>query len=408
MAMEDGNGDLGIIINTEMMILKGAIQAGAFLGSKFSNSKLNPVVLLQYMTKLKLDKRISESDFRSFKEFLKASEGDYTIASLPTQDADKIDSFCSQLQEGGVTYYVLPDLDMSDGMRQIAVLNRDIGKWQGIYEAFVSSELTQGGIMNFQELKAVTSGQYQIKGIAIGDYHSDPEKLQALLGILKERHVNFAVLPDLKYGDYNLQLAIANVDLDKFNQSIKVFLEEFANEKDTQPLLGEITNVSDQEYLQSGELTDQEYMDTASPDLKKEMESEKWQKNADLKTQGFENALAAEKTEREHLQPGQHEITINEKLVVSRQEDMIFTRVPETQEYIFLHHVKAADGGRTYVAQMDETTEYAIYRMNDRGLPERNGSLSGKELSQKYDPVHRDLSKAVRLGAAPKKPGLKL
>ena len=60
MAMEDGNGDLGIIINTELMILKGAIKAGAFLGSKFSNSKLNPVVLLQYMTKLKLDKRISE------------------------------------------------------------------------------------------------------------------------------------------------------------------------------------------------------------------------------------------------------------------------------------------------------------------------------------------------------------
>ena len=34
MAYEDGNGDLGVIINAEMMIIKEAIQGGAFLGGK--------------------------------------------------------------------------------------------------------------------------------------------------------------------------------------------------------------------------------------------------------------------------------------------------------------------------------------------------------------------------------------
>ena len=34
MAYEDGNGDLGVIINAEMMILKGAIQGGAFKAAK--------------------------------------------------------------------------------------------------------------------------------------------------------------------------------------------------------------------------------------------------------------------------------------------------------------------------------------------------------------------------------------
>lgn len=408
MAYEDGNGDLGLIINTELMILKGAIKAAGILGKKLSNSKLNPVVLLQYMTKLKLDRKISESDFRSFKEFLQASEGDYTIANLPTQDTDKIDLFCDQLQEAGITHYVLPDLDLSDGMRQVAVLNRDIGKWQGIYEAFVSSELTKGGVMGFHELKAVTSGQYQIKGIAIGDYHSDPEKLQALLGILKERHVNFAVLPDLKYGDYNLQLAIANVDLDKFNQGIRVFLEEFAKEKDEQPMLGKVTTVSEKEYLKTGELTEQEYMDTAEPELKKEMESEKWQKPAGLKTQGFENALTAETKGKENLQPGQREITINEGLVIDNKEDMILTRIPRSQEYIFLHHVAIMDDGKTYAAKLDDNANYTIYRMNERGLPERVGSRKGDVLAVSYDPVNRDLSKAVKLGAVQKKPSLKL
>lgn len=223
MAYEDGHGDLGLIINAEMMILKGVVQTGMHMGKSIASSKLNPIVLLQYLTKLKLEKRISESDFRSFKEFLKASEGDYTIASLPTQEADKIDNFCNSLYEAGITYYVLPDLDMSDGSRQIAILNKDIGKWQGIYESFVSAELTQGGVLDFQELKAVTAGQYQIKGIALGDYREDPSKLSSLLNILKERHVNFSVLPDLKYGDYNLQLAIANVDLDKFQAAMRIY-----------------------------------------------------------------------------------------------------------------------------------------------------------------------------------------
>ena len=104
MAYEDGNGDLGVIINTEMMILKGAIQVGTFLGGKIASSKLNPLIFLQYMTKLKKDKRISESDFRSFKEFLQASEGDYTIANLPTQDAEKMKAFEDTLYEAGITY----------------------------------------------------------------------------------------------------------------------------------------------------------------------------------------------------------------------------------------------------------------------------------------------------------------
>ena len=404
MAYEDGTGDLGIIINTEMMILKGAIHAGAALGKKLAGSKMNPLVLLQYLTKLKLDKRISESDFRSFKEFFQASEGNYTIANLPTQDSEKINEFCTRLYEAGVTYYVLPDLDMSDGMRQIAVIDKDIGKWQGIYESFVSAELMQGGVMDFTELRAVTSGQYQIKGISIGEYRSDPEKLTTLLGILEERHVNFAVLPDLKYGDYNLQLAVANVDLQKFNNSIRVFLEVYEDEKEKNPSLGDITTISEDEYFQSGKLTEQEYINTAEPGLKKKMESPKWQAAADMKTETFEEALATE----EELQPGQHMVTINESLIQDKQEDMIFTRVPGTDDYIFLHDTKTADAGKTFVAAISDDKEYPLYQMNRQGLPERKETMTGRELSEHYAPVSRDLSKNIRLGKESKKPSLKL
>ena len=391
MAYEDGNGDLGIILNTELMILKGVVQGGAYLGRKLTASKLNPLVLLQYFTKLKLDKRISESDFRSFKEFLKASEGDYTIASLPTQDADKIENFCDSLYEAGITYYVLPDLDMSDGSRQIAILNRDIGKWQGIYESFVSAELTQGGVMSFQELKAVTSGQYQIKGISIGDYRADDSKLTALLRILSERHVNYAVLPDLKYGDYNLQLAIANVDLNKFQSAMQVFIETFASEKEKEPGFGEAMNLTNAEYLQTGNMSEQQYMDTAEPDLQREMKSEKWKKKGDIKSDSFEAALAPE---AETLLPGQYYITINESLVMSQENDMIFSRIPRTKHYFFLGQTQTLDDGRTYAAILDGAKEYPVYELNDKNLPHRIGVFTGEEIYTHYDPVTRNIPAA--------------
>lgn len=390
MAYEDGNGDLGVIINAEMMIIKEAIQGGAFLGGKIASSKLNPIIFLQYMTKLKKDKRISESDFRSFKEFLQVSEGDYTIANIPTQDAEKMAAFTDTLYEAGITYYKLPDLNLNDGMRQIAILNRDIGKWQGVYEAFVSAELTEGGVMNFQELKALTSGQYQIKGIAIGDYREDRKKLTDLLEILKERHVNFAVLPDLKYGDYNLQLAIANVDLDKFRAAMQVYAEAYAEERKSNPILGESASISEEDYLQTGILSEKEYMDSADPEIKKEMESEKWKNASDVKSESFETALAQDKN-KNHLTPGQHYITINRSLVQSQDKDMIFSRIPGTDQYIFLDHIQVIDQGKTYAAILEDKKEYAIYGMNEKMLPHRIGKNTGKEIYQNYAPVERQV-----------------
>lgn len=309
---------------------------------------------------------------------------------MPTQEVDKIDNFCNSLYEAGITYYVLPDLDMSDGSRQIAILNKDIGKWQGIYESFVSAELTQGGVLDFQELKAVTAGQYQIKGIALGDYREDPGKLSSLLNILKERHVNFSVLPDLKYGDYNLQLAIANVDLDKFQAAMRIYIESYAEEKEKNPAFGEAATLTEREYYETGNLSEKEYMETANPELKREMESEKWKKTGSVKSESFETALTEKK---ETLLPGQHYITINKSLVMSQENDMIFTRIPGTEpsQYMFLSDVQTLDEGNTYAAILDNSRRYAIYQMNEQNLPHRVMESTGEEVYKNYDPVTRNI-----------------
>ena len=97
MAMEDagGTGDLALMINTEMIILKGAVKASTYAGKTIGKSMIAPLRLIQYIMKLRKEQRISESDFKDFTQFMKDCEGDYIIANLPTRDPERLDELLS-------------------------------------------------------------------------------------------------------------------------------------------------------------------------------------------------------------------------------------------------------------------------------------------------------------------------
>lgn len=122
---------------------------------------------------------------------------------------------------------MLPDLDIQDSCCQIAIRGKDVAKWQALYESYVTSELDLGGPLDFEELKALTSGNYKIKNLALGDSSEDNEQLEKFLDMLDERKVNYAVLPDLKYGDNHIQLAVANQSLPQFSSALEAYLQEF-------------------------------------------------------------------------------------------------------------------------------------------------------------------------------------
>ena len=134
-------------------------------------------------------------------------------------------------------------------------------------------------------------------------------------------------------------------------------------------------------------------MDSADPEIKKAMESDKWRKAGDVKTESFESALASE---TETLLPGQHYITINQSLILSQEEDMVFTRIPGTDppQYMFLDKTQTLDDGRTYAAVLEDKKEYAVYEMNDKNLPHRVGVFPGGEIYSHYDPVTRKIPAA--------------
>lgn len=227
MAAEDagGSGDLAILVNTEMIVLKGAVKAAASAGSVtgkvVNKALLSPFRLIQFCMKLHKQHIISTSDFKSFTQFMKACDGDYIIANLPTRDPEQLDKLMDSMTEVGITYCLLPDLDIQDSCQQIAIRGKDVAKWQALYESYVTNQLDLGGPLDFEELKALTSGNYKIKSLALGDASEDNEQLEQFLDILDERGVNYSVLPDLKYGDNHIQIAVANQSLQQFAAAIK-------------------------------------------------------------------------------------------------------------------------------------------------------------------------------------------
>ena len=278
MAAEDagGSGDLAILVNTEMIVLKGAVKAAASAGSVtgkvVNKALLSPFRLIQFCMKLHKQHIISTSDFKSFTQFMKACDGDYIIANLPTRDPEQLDKLMDSMTEVGITYCLLPDLDIQDSCQQIAIRGKDVAKWQALYESYVTNQLDLGGPLDFEELKALTSGNYKIKSLALGDASEDNEQLEQFLDILDERGVNYSVLPDLKYGDNHIQIAVANQSLQQFAAAIKAYLEEFPDAAKNL-----VEDITEQEYFDSGRMSEEDYMKTASPEIKEKTDPKNWQ-----------------------------------------------------------------------------------------------------------------------------------
>ena len=96
------------------------------------------------------------------------------------------------------------------------------------------------------------------------------EQLEQFLDILDERGVNYSVLPDLKYGDNHIQIAVANQSLQQFAAAIKAYLEEFPDAAKNL-----VEDITEQEYFDSGRMSEEDYMKTASPEIKEKTDTKK-------------------------------------------------------------------------------------------------------------------------------------
>ena len=338
-----------------------------FADPVFRLSTIAAVKLIQFLARLVKEKKLSAIEFEDFGKFLKITDGKYDIMNIPAVDRDQL---FKEMENLNIHYMIMPDLDKEDGLMQVAVYQPDREKFGSWYERYLLNRM-QGGEKELKELRGLTRGNVSIVSFPLeGKEDGMAEDFQSL-------GINYARLPDLRVGDGSIQFEIANSDMGKVNQWYKLKQRDMLHIGQELPPMETITM---EEYQQTGTMSEEAYMETASPDLK-----EASRKYAGKEKGEIEEAVAktGEKIRSDstgsfydHVNdPDFIPVTINKESLIEQSivtaemrerfadRGQFCCRVPGTWEkegkqenilMIPMNQVFEADEGRTYIAFLDK------------------------------------------------------
>ena len=444
MAMDNNNNRE--MSGTVLAVSKAAMWMDPF----FKITATGTALMVTCLARMAKERKIRKGDFKSVTEFLRVSDGKYSITNVPVIPAGEnavMDvggkggtvtdlDIRKELDEMGVKYVILPDLDKSDGFLQVAVHEGDkevFGAWM---ERYLAGRMG-GGEKTFQDLQNLTGGKTSIVSIPAEG------REEMVAADFKALGINFSFLPDLNVGDGEIQLVVADADIQKVEHWYKLYRDDQlkrdgetpetqtpetqtpesrtpgtqTSETQTPGTQTSETRTSDigrqtpgmrvmdmGQYIKTGEMTEEQYVDTMDGELSK----------ANGKYEGkapgeIENRVAkSEKRirtsddaayDRLHGHPGYVEISINKEMLVDRssyggvaraREAGLFTsRVPSTwgageltlvvpQEQVFV-----ADGGRTFVAFLKKDEAPLVMKKGGKPVPVAE-RMTGQELQDNY------------------------
>lgn len=117
----------------------------------------------------------------------------------------------------------------------------------------------QGGEKELKELRGLTRGNVSIVSFPLeGREEGMAEDFKAL-------GINYARFPDLRVGDGSIQFEIANSDMGKVNQWYKLKQRDMLRAGEELPPL---ETISMEQYQQTGAMSEQDYMNTATEEMK--------------------------------------------------------------------------------------------------------------------------------------------
>ncbi len=395
--------------------------------------------LLTYILRLAKKGLVSAGIADRFKDFSRKVEGNFTVYNIPltkerAEDMQKLHDLeltlekvtnpikksrirneikslqknipeIEQLERLQIKHCVLPKLNGSSQTIQVAIGKSDDQIFKNWFINHLTTEL-RGGEMNMEELRVFTEGNYTIFNLPV-----EGEDFQKILPDFNTLAINYSVMPDLKVGDNNTQIAIPNADRNKFEVWAKMWRTKQIK-AGMEP--GEIYQMSQESYMNTGSVSAESYMNES--DQKYQAANQEFEQNS---TQVPWTAKLGKENSEEYvrlLQDNNYEkITINneslvENMIISeaaakmQQSGYFISRVPGTykdnQQTLILpaDHVFTTDEGATYIGFLPKNgttmiadekgniqecgfnTVYAPYDKVQRGFAQVNGLTQGKEL----------------------------
>ena len=249
----------------------GKIARGMRMYLKISQPAMYATIkLIQFIARGVKSKFFNKDITENFTKFLKETGGDYSIFRVPFKESDTreaaIDNIKNYLDKAGVKYCILESVNDEDKAVHVSIARKDEQKFNVMFTDYIKANLTSDKELNSNDLINLTNGKTTI--VSVPD-----AALDVMKNALTETKVNFAELPDLIPDDGEKQLRVATADLNITKQCyesykhslIKNAVPDNAKESANVP---DMKIYSEDDYLNTARRTPDEYMQSASDDIK--------------------------------------------------------------------------------------------------------------------------------------------
>lgn len=404
-------------------VLMNVKNAGRVMKSMlwFNNPLIMGGVMLTatFLRRMLKEKKLRPGQVYDFEKFVKKTEGNYEIMNIPSAVIADEKSIRDYLDVSGVTYHILPDLDRTDGMLQVAIKGEDMGKFLPVYERAIKQKM-QGGEHWIEDIDALTDGKYNIVSVPV-------EKMEDIM-LLKEDYnslrINYAILPDLKVGDGETQLLVANADIAK----VKHWYSLYKNDKlAAGEEVKDLKIIQNEQYVNTGRMDAEEYVSTADMEMQKA--NEKYEGHEPGKFEQMMQHTEVRSTDngafhKYDQNPEYIKVSINHDSLVEKSAfaqsvqanntGFFASRVPGTwgnQEKTLVlpkAQVFVTDNGQTYIAFVKKSDKPITLDSEGKKV-EDTVRMNGAEIKQYYDDVKRNphnlkvLDAEKNIGNVPKK-----
>ena len=147
---------------------------------------IGAVKLIQFLARMAKEKQISQVEIEDFGKFLKATDGKYDIMNIPATDKEMLREEMDNL---GIRFSIMPDLDKEDGLMQLAVYQPDREKFGSWYERFLISRM-QGGEKELRELRGLTRGNVSIVSFPLDSMDPNAHPLQFIVFLIPNDNIS--------------------------------------------------------------------------------------------------------------------------------------------------------------------------------------------------------------------------
>lgn len=395
--------------------------AGSVVAVSLISARLS-LKLLVFLMRLAKKGLLAAGLLDSFKSFTKLTEGKYTVYNIPLSkegtaglvkmnqlelelqneknpvrktklrnDIKKLKNEIpelEQLKELKICHCVLPKLNGSELTVQVAVAQNSDQLFKNWFLNHLTTELS-GGEKSVEEIKVLTEGNYAIYNLPF-----EGEDLAEALSDFDTLGINYAVLPDLKVGDGNSQLAIPNADRSKLETWFRIWKDKQLKDGRNPDEIGEMYVMDQESYIRTGSMTADDYVTSSDPvyqEANAEFEAQSqgvpWtptldQENSEayvrlLNDRNYEKISINHETLVDNME-------ISQKADLMRKHGYFISRIPgtykDTQQTLILPNsdVFVGDDGKTYIAFLPKNGKIMV--------ADQSGTITEQSFSTVYEP----------------------